>query len=556
VVVEHLKYPVDLIQGWTAEQRDDFKEFRHVVGDTLKDCCAVVGGQQALQLVYSFLISELQQNPAAASSWQNIEAGLFAIRSMASGIDMNDSVVLPQVMELILSPAFPSHPKVRYTVTLILGRYASWSKNYPAFLQTEIQYIINGFADDEVAAASALALKHLTKACDILLAGSLSSLLDFHAQAAEKLRFEDILEITEAIANLISVLPNDQIIGALRVFCGPLLDQLNQLSQVPVETRPLAAEKIVPLIDRFTILIKHLDPPPTEGSHPLMDILIVAWPIFDRLFDNYVASVEVIERLCRCIKYSIRACRQHFTPLIEHVINRMIAGYKISLFSAYLYASKEIVYQFGSIAKTNSWLINMLSEMSASTFSLLQKHENFVQHPDIVEDYFYYVKEYLEACPLDTVPYLDPLFQCGLAGLTFNHREAVEAVIGFFYRLFVVGKREDNKEKMMPILKSLVDRLGYHLVLALIQGMGGMFPSRCIEDTSDILRDVMLLNPEKTQEWVQASLSQLGTKVGATEKEQFMRDLYHTFRGEVTSKGEGFMRVVKNFSSILRKRKN
>jgi len=33
----------------------------------------------------------------------------------------------------------------------------------------------------------------------------------------------------------------------------------------------------------------------------------------------------------------------------------------------------------------------MLSEMSAVTFGLLQKHENFVQHPDIVEDYFMFV---------------------------------------------------------------------------------------------------------------------------------------------------------------------
>jgi len=56
IIIEHLKYPDESSQTWTAEQKDDFKDFRHVVGDTLKDCCAVLGGQKALQLVRNFVI--------------------------------------------------------------------------------------------------------------------------------------------------------------------------------------------------------------------------------------------------------------------------------------------------------------------------------------------------------------------------------------------------------------------------------------------------------------------------------------------------------------------
>jgi transportin-3 len=58
IIIEHLKYPDEGTKTWTAEQKDDFKDFRHVVGDTLKDCCAVLGGQKALQLVcfYYFVL--------------------------------------------------------------------------------------------------------------------------------------------------------------------------------------------------------------------------------------------------------------------------------------------------------------------------------------------------------------------------------------------------------------------------------------------------------------------------------------------------------------------
>lgn len=50
MIIGHLKYPDDT-QVLTAEQRDEFRDFRHVVGDTLKDCCAVLGGEKALLLV-------------------------------------------------------------------------------------------------------------------------------------------------------------------------------------------------------------------------------------------------------------------------------------------------------------------------------------------------------------------------------------------------------------------------------------------------------------------------------------------------------------------------
>jgi len=100
---------------------------------------------------------------------------------MASSVNMSDSTHLPQIIELIISNKLPAHPKIRffpslrhlctiwlnqniengicrYTSTLILGRYAQWTKNNPSTIPTQLQFIISGFSDPEVAPASALAL--------------------------------------------------------------------------------------------------------------------------------------------------------------------------------------------------------------------------------------------------------------------------------------------------------------------------------------------------------------------------------------------------------------
>lgn len=52
-ILQHLRFPQDQSQE-SAQQRDEFREFRHVVGDTLKDCCEVISGVACLQIVIYF----------------------------------------------------------------------------------------------------------------------------------------------------------------------------------------------------------------------------------------------------------------------------------------------------------------------------------------------------------------------------------------------------------------------------------------------------------------------------------------------------------------------
>ena len=58
VIIGQLSYPLDS-ENWTAERKDDFSGFRHHVGDTLKDCCSVVGSEACLRQVLQRLEIEL-----------------------------------------------------------------------------------------------------------------------------------------------------------------------------------------------------------------------------------------------------------------------------------------------------------------------------------------------------------------------------------------------------------------------------------------------------------------------------------------------------------------
>ena len=117
----------------TAQERDEFRAFKHAMGDTLKDCCFILGSSVCLRIAYGTVRSSLSR---PTTVWQEIEAPL-STRSMGAEVDPNDDEVAPLIMDLI--PELPAHPRVRYAATLVIrgilngstGTHSIFSIGYP-----------------------------------------------------------------------------------------------------------------------------------------------------------------------------------------------------------------------------------------------------------------------------------------------------------------------------------------------------------------------------------------------------------------------------------------
>ncbi|OLY85438.1 hypothetical protein AYI68_g371 [Smittium mucronatum] len=239
IVIVHLRYPANYSglssdssngnSGWSAKDRDDFGEFRHNIGDVLKDSVKVLGQELALQQPYSILAEQLSNNTQPASSWQIIEAPLFALRAMGSEINENENVILPKIMDLL--PRFPFHPKLRYSATLVLGRYSEWTSAHPQYIPFQLDYISSGFEHKEVVAASAQSLKYLCKDCNQYMVSYWEQLEKFYSSATSSgnLAEDDIIDLTEALSYVIAAIPMDSFPNALEAFCSPIIKTLDSL---------------------------------------------------------------------------------------------------------------------------------------------------------------------------------------------------------------------------------------------------------------------------------------------------------------------------------------
>jgi transportin-3 len=164
IIIQHLHFPGDAVT-LTGQEADDFRSFRHVMGDTLKDCCFILGSTLCLTKAYQMIIDAMERGKTTVVSWQEVEAPLFAMRSMGGEIDMREDQLVPKIMDLI--PLLPPHPRIRYAAMLVIARYTEWIDMHPEYIQFQLAYLSAGFEnpDSEVSAAAAQAMKYLCKDC-------------------------------------------------------------------------------------------------------------------------------------------------------------------------------------------------------------------------------------------------------------------------------------------------------------------------------------------------------------------------------------------------------
>jgi transportin-3 len=232
-IIKHLHYAPD-DQALTGQELDDFRSFRHTMGDTLKDCCYVLGPGACLFTAYDIIATALSRSTVGTISWQEIEAPIFAMRAMGGEIDPRDDQVVPKVMDLI--PTLPNHPKLQYAAILLVSRYTEWLDLHPSYIPFQLNYISSGFqsSDGELSAAAAQAMKYLCKDCTKHLSDSLPQLHSFINTVGTQISQDDRIQIYEAIGHIIASLPLEKAATSMKSFAFELLSRVHNTVSKPV----------------------------------------------------------------------------------------------------------------------------------------------------------------------------------------------------------------------------------------------------------------------------------------------------------------------------------
>lgn len=559
VVTRLLQYPTnapehDLFHG-DREAEDKFKEFRYELGDVLKDCCAVVGASKALAIPFARIQDVIGGNGHA---WQQLEAPLFALRSMGQVVPHLENTILPTIFEVIVQ--LPEHPKVRYAATLMLGRYTEWTNHNSQFLEPQLQYILKSFdaatatttttttatssnaetatadsssaTNTETIMATSRALMYFCQDCLLHLVHYLDQLYSLYGLISEKLTDASLFELADGLAHVVSKTLPEYSYQTIKMFLAPTVSLL----QDALSGKGMGEDTIERHVEVLRIFMAVLKPKDFEAAaFPAASYFVAEiWPLITQLLNTYTMSFPVSERVLKLVKSSIQSFSTYLVDILGQLAQLLVLGYQQLHFGCYLWVSGVLIREYGDEYTSDAikQLVYDFGKVQCELF--LSRGESYVaDSPEVVEDFMRMTGDLLmyfsHKLTADGV-LVDQIFKiCILALESVNETYALIQCLHFLIDFVSWGLPhppisffDELPEAVRAHVQQwlVLENRGGELLRVVVAGLVFRFPADVQQDGNELLLKVLLAvpSPELLVQWMDQVLKQLpnadATQVG------------------------------------------
>ncbi|KAJ2538294.1 Nuclear import receptor [Coemansia sp. RSA 1853] len=531
VAIAHLKYPEDTL---TAKERDEFREFRHGVGDVLKDCVRVAGQGATLRRAYALVAAGIGEKDGDATQgtselrWQDAEAALFAVRAMGAEVSPSENTVLPKIMDML--NRLPAHPKLRYAATLVIGRYTEWTHEHPQYVSFQLAFIADGFKERTVAAASAQALKYLCQDCAVFLANHWRDVLGFFGDVASgTLDAADVVEISVALAHVISAVPAPDTALAIEAFCMPVGRELGALlQQTPIDTRAVAL-----LLDRLGAFLRYVHIDDNDAASQLMARIVGdAWPLAQAALERVGGDSHVSESAAKFVRVLVEFYSSVLRLVAPQIIDAVVLAFQQTGLDVYLWLARRIVSVGHTLAADETSSLQLTSSLVTrlcDSALVLFRTTPFSDVPETTEEFFRLLERAVEAAPAFIIqsPSFALVFGASVAALDVNHFHAQSAVLRAWAQILSPTRRHirmmrDATHTSYPVatIVELCTEHGLALCAKLLLGLLRTFDRELVPEAADVFASLAAVASDGPAaaaarseapfvEWVQAVLAQV-----------------------------------------------
>lgn len=594
VLLKLLQYPdsgnpneVDLFDG-DRDQEEKFREFRHHMGDTLKDSCEVIGVNQCLTIVLDAIKRWQQQYGAQATAssvphWQSLESPVFAMRAMGRMVDKKeDNPVLAQILPL-LTQIPVSNEKLRFAAIMAFGRYTEWTAEHPEFLQPQFTYVVESFQTEsqEVIRAAAQAFKYFCVDCKNLLGAQVVQLQNFYDGILDKLPESSKEEVTEGVATVVGAQAAEDSYRLLKLYCDPLVARLMSKANNAVDdkakldlagkciqtARRVPANPCIDHINLITHFAQQVVPyVPIGAENPAVKYWLEVFPILSTILATFIDFVPICERICRSWRSMIISYRTAITPMLGPLANNLAEGFAKSKQGCFLWATSAILREFSEDREhvEDGIAENIYVFFEAQATNMLRMMSNLepIDLPDVIEDFYRLLIDALLYYPHRLIPsaLFTPIFQAAISALTLEKREPVSAALHYLRDLLTYGGTNpagsgDHQAdaRSQQVVRQLLLTHGEALIKQTLAGMMITFPRDCFADGSAVILSMFELLPTETTTWLERTIQMLpaGT-VSPAEATRLMVKIREKLQD--TSNMRGLRSLLQDFTNTYRRR--
>ena len=594
ILMKQLEFPtpddpnsLDLFDG-DREQEDKFREFRHIMGDCLKDCCEVMGVTECLNKVLHAMQTWMGKYGAQATAhsvphWQELEAPLFAMRAMGRMVDNEEDIILPEIMPILVQ--IPSHEKLRFAAIMALGRYTEWTANHPEFLEAQFQYIASSFDTDskEIIRAAAMSMKFCCQDCKHHLGGQVVQLQSFYNSVLDKLPQVSQEELSEGVATVISVQKPEQIYGLMEIYVDPLVERLKVLANNAndqecelrvagkyffiyylVHRNLLDVDSVQLITTFFQVVMPHIE---NGEPHPCVEYAKKVFPVLAQILNRFINSVPICERIARCYRNQFITYRTAMEPLLPQMAETIAHSFEQSKQGCFLWVTAAILREFSEDrdnvkSETVDAIYDFFESQARITLRMMSSLEPR-ELPDIIEDFYRMLTDALLYYPhrLIASELFGPTIEAGISALALEQRDPLVAALHYLRDAISYGGNnpasttgKPNPPEVQAAIQQMLQVHGESLVRSVLAGMMITFPLEVFADGSGVLLELISIMPEHAINWI---TNTIGMLPAGTVTEAETRRLIEGLGSEL-AKGpygtRGIRTLLQDFTNNYRRR--
>jgi transportin-3 len=270
---------------------------------------------------------------------------------------------------------------------------------------------------------------------------------------------------------------------------------------------------------------------PISEINPAVRYCSEIFPILSTVLDNFIGSLPIAERICRCFRNMILSYRWAMAPLLPTLAQKVLVSFEGSRNGCFLWVSTAIVREFSTGAE------NVEPETSRQVFSFLEQEITVMlrllnevapsEIPDVIEDFFRLLTDAVLYYPSETLTSaLAPsIFEATLAALTLQQFDPLMSTLHYLRDVLSFGSQNpssssdlESPDRVRAAVLAIVDARGELLIQRIIAGLLFHFPSDCIPDASGVLFDVVEIEPQKVVSWIGNTVKMLPSGTVSTQE--------------------------------------
>ncbi len=225
-------------------------------------------------------------------------------------MDFRDTHLIQPFIDIVLN--LPVNFPFLKSCIKILGRFGKWFAAHQSTLKiviTSLKRALN--CEQSIADVAAESLKEICRGCKELMIVYFGDFYQIFSNM-NHLNLSDAgeLEVIKAICEIISNMPRDQLLIAMRELCNQQLIKIYQFRSVNAAKM---SDQLAEIFDKIS-----------SDSHKdaTAKVIIEIWPFLRKMMKSQ--SSEILKKIIECLKLSVLRCGVKLLPIFEEMIEEVI----------------------------------------------------------------------------------------------------------------------------------------------------------------------------------------------------------------------------------------